>query len=169
MKFSILATLLTASLTSQLALANEQPTGGGSNFAYFGCYESDIEQCWGAGENVDCGPVPAGNYYAGSVDPNGYLAGAYGSANYGPITGGCPAVYAGAHFTTTLTRTYDNWKTSQNVKVYVDVVNTNGYLTLNTHLADGGGCNLPVTKNQEGADYSGNSWEAAGDYAHHCW
>lgn len=149
--------------------ANERPSNGGANYATLSCRETRSRTCWGNGHGVNCGPIPAANYAGESVDPNGYLAGAYGSITSDALPGGCPHVAEGAKFTVFASRSYDNWHTQQNIKLYVEVVNTNGWLTLNTKLDKGGGCNLPVTHNVGDDHYGTLEWEAKGNYEHHCW
>lgn len=165
-----LVTILLTLFASTPVLANGRPSQGGRNFAFFGCGKTEARGCWPAGRKAMCGPQAAGDYHLVSVDPNGFLAGAYGDC-FG-IGTTCPDLQPGLKFTVRCDRAYDGENKvfdKLGLKVHVEVVNTNGYLTLNTRLDDGGGCNLPVTKQTGSTKTLDKQWEASGDYEHHCW
>ncbi len=146
MKFLLFALMFIVAMGSHLAFANEKPNSGQTNHAFVECFKSQSRQCWGAGRSTDCTPSDSGTYSAGSIDQNGYLAGAFGQCfEMNGHLGGCDDIREGLKFTMRCTRSYDNRKTYENhqTKIYVEVVNTGGVLTLNTHLDGGGGCNLP--------------------------
>ena len=153
-------------------LANEKPIDGRTDFANIGCHHSKNRMCRSWGKTANCFPVDGGTYYAESVDPNGYLAGAYGQCwQSGGHLGGCFTLRPGLKFKIECDRSYDNGRSNDRLGlvIHAEVVETNGILTLNTRLDDGGGCNLPVTKNVGDDKPNPIEWEASGSYRDHCW